>query len=384
MLAAQAPPADSASPPATGSVWGHVYYGDTHLPARMASVELQPVNLPDVSAPKSFTTNVIQTLLDGSFTIPNVAPGEYYVVAEKPGYLSPLAQFSREEMDRPTKEDAASMSALVAPILVVAGRTTTAEVTLQRGAVIAGTVRFDDGTPDIDADVELQRKGKDGKWASFRTNLLGFGFSGSKTDDQGHFRMAGLPAGEYQLMTLLSNSITTVQHQGNSSSSSTSSGQNYSLSVYLGDGFRRRDAKSIKLNAGEESSGNDIEVRLTRLHSLSGTVVNQAGAEPNAGQVVLAYADDGTVIARAMIDPRNNDPQFHFLYVPEGEYLLETTAADVVLTPAACSDCKDSPPPTQKILRTYGGSQPITINGEMNGVTVKVKPAPLPAGATGQ
>ena len=79
-----------------GTLTGHVYCADTNAPARMATVQLKPVK--DVEArsgahPHSTSdepaSGVVQTTLDGSFAIPNVVPGSYYVVVTAAGYLLP-------------------------------------------------------------------------------------------------------------------------------------------------------------------------------------------------------------------------------------------------------------------------------------------------------
>jgi hypothetical protein len=91
---AQAPRGDQGG--LTSTVSGRVYCADTNVPARMATVVLQPAEAVDAfSSGKSVSTVAegVQTLLDGSFFIPNVVPGTYYVIASLPGYVSPMAPF---------------------------------------------------------------------------------------------------------------------------------------------------------------------------------------------------------------------------------------------------------------------------------------------------
>ncbi len=103
LLAAQSP-TPPALPPATGSVTGHVFLGDSHLPARMASVTLLPVVSSNAASGLqvdyfNFHVRVGKspggehyspTQFDGSFVIRDVIPGSYYVFAEKEGYVSPI------------------------------------------------------------------------------------------------------------------------------------------------------------------------------------------------------------------------------------------------------------------------------------------------------
>ena len=194
---------------------------------------------------------------------------------------------------------------------------------LNRGATLSGNVRFDDGGPYSGATVSLLRKDKDGQWAGFAT-LEGLS-NGAHTDDQGHFRLTGLPAGDYLLRT-------TLELEGgavNSPGADPTLDRNYRWDIYLGEGVRPRDAKTITLKAGEESNGNDIEIPLAKLHPITGSVLNsETGAPINRGDVELHNADDDSICASTYIGANG---QYHFPYVAEGEYTLNVrNAADVV------------------------------------------------------
>jgi hypothetical protein len=148
----------------------------------------------------------------------------------------------------------------------------------------------------------------------------------------------------------------------------------YRWDIYLGDGVRPRDAKTIKLKDGEESNGNIIEIRLARLHTISGTVLNlETGAPINRADVELHNADDDSTCTVTAINPATG--QFHFPYVAEGEYTLKVSkAADIVPGKG-----------DQKPIRTYAdASQPLIIKGETSGVTIQVKPQPPAAAAAAQ
>jgi hypothetical protein len=45
------------------------------------------------------------TKLDGSYLITYVEPGKYHILAEMPGYLSPLAPSTPETVELPSAED---------------------------------------------------------------------------------------------------------------------------------------------------------------------------------------------------------------------------------------------------------------------------------------
>jgi hypothetical protein len=361
---------------ASGTVTGHVICADTNSPARIAHVVLQPVV--DVAPasktgdrPRQISAAVTATLLDGSFTIPNVAPGNYYVFVEKLGYLSPFAQLSRDDLNHPKPETADLIAKLLTPVSVAANRTTTVEVRIYKGSAISGAIRFDDGAPDANTGVSVLTKDKTGKWVPFRSKLIAGPFGGTTTDDQGHYRISGLPAGEYLLRTTLA--ITDIFVNGLfTESHSTANTDRYSLNLYSGDSFRPRDAKPIKLDDGEEADSVDITIPLSKLHAISGSVVEAgSGRVINAGNVAIVYSDDDTKLATTEIKGEENT--FHFYYVPEGEYTLEVTDARDVTREEIPYPAGTIPPThtVEKKLRDYEAQpQPLIIHSDITGLTI--------------
>ncbi|HEX3967258.1 MAG TPA: carboxypeptidase-like regulatory domain-containing protein [Edaphobacter sp.] len=361
---------------ASGTVTGHVICADTNGPARIAHVVLQPV-VDTTPAPKTgdhprqISAAVTATLLDGSFTLPNIAPGDYYVFVEKLGYLSPFAQLSREDLNHPKPETAGLIAKLLTPVSVAANRTSTVEVRIYKGSAISGVIRFDDGAPDTNASVSVLTKDRTGKWIPFRTNLIAGPFGGATTDDQGHYRISGLPAGEYLLQTTLA--LTDIFVSGLfMESHSTSNNSRYSLNLYSGDSFRPRDAKSIKLNDGDEAGSVDITIPLSKLHAISGTVQDaSSGRAINAGRVTILYSDDDTELAAANID--KEDSAFHFYYLPEGEYTLKVTSARDVTREEIPYPAGTVPPThtVEKKLRDYDVEpQPLSIHSDITGIAI--------------
>ena len=118
---------------------------------------------PSSSHGERLLLTAIQTTLDGSFVIPKVAPGTYYVVAYKAGYLSPLGTFPTEVLEHPSEEDRARIAAVVPIIKVEAGLPASLDIRLERGAAISGTVLFDDGSPAADLTVRALIRRKEGQ-----------------------------------------------------------------------------------------------------------------------------------------------------------------------------------------------------------------------------
>jgi hypothetical protein len=366
-----------AQAPATGTVTGQVILRDSHLPGRMASISLisakptRPTSAESTSRDTAWSAK-IQSLLDGSFTIPNVPPGDYYLLVEKIGYISPghlpMGPYYT------TKEEEDSLAKLVTPITVAANRTTTVDAVLTKGASISGVLRFDDGSPDAEGLVALLYKDKSGKWAPYLPATAAENFrldGGNLADDQGRFRFAGLPAGEYLLKSILEIGRGIIRDHTSGGDSIIYGG--YAIDCYYGDGIRLKDAKAIKVADGEQSDGNDIEIPLTKLHAVSGAVVSsETGGTVNSAKLELHYADDDSLASKTEANPAGTG--FNFLYVPEGEYTLKVLhAADV------------NRPDTKRPIRTYAdASQPLIVKGELSGITIQVKPQAATATAIAQ
>jgi hypothetical protein len=370
----------------TGGVTGHVLCGDTNLPARLASVLIQPAyeavpvkpkpkpgeEMKDEDQPQTPTVSIAQTLLDGSYTINGVKPGKYYVIVEKEGYLSPLSQLTREQLNKPDDAAQALINKLLAPVTVAAAHVATADVRIVRGGAISGTVRFDDGSPDGDGNLSLLRKSAEGKWEDFHPSKLAGMFHSESSDDQGHYRISGLPVGEYlvkaeiRLMDMKMDNLFGDNH-------SIYFNSGYTLSVYSGGALRTRDAKAIKLQEGEEADMADIEIPVSKLHAVSGSVLDPSGHAVNAAKVSIVYPDDDTELVSANVS--KDDDQFHFYFVPEGEYTLKVTSAKDV-TREEIPYPPGSMPPThtvEKTVREYQDTQQaLVIAGELTGVVATV------------
>ncbi len=385
-------PAQHAS--AYGAVSGTVSCVDTNLPARLISITLQPVPPPpnptpapaeaktakDQKAEKEPTQmlSIHQTHLDGTFFIPRVAPGRYYVIAQKPGYLSPVAQYSREEVEHPTAEMRKILAETLPNVTVSANQTAAIDIRLTRGASISGTILFDDGTPAPDLQLEFKRKDKDGKWVA--ANLGGH----IETDDLGHFHAGGLPAAEYQIHTSLALMETIADHIfGGMSGYAISPKQN--IDVFYGDTFFERDAKTLKIEGSEDATA-DFDIPISKLHSLSGTLVDaRTGHVINAGTLEFFLKNpDGTEakIASAWVD--EDEPTFRVEFIPEGEYTLRVSEAKDVTREevALCNGCFGTRQFKETVVKKYGLYEaPYVVQTDAVGVTLSI-PALKPGTST--
>jgi hypothetical protein len=369
--------------PATGSVSGHVICNDTQRPARSARVVLQPVvdtkPLPAPKASGDYVREGLFTLtptgLDGSFAIDKVPPGRYYVIAEQEGYISAVSQFTRDQLNHPDDATQARIQQLLTAVTVTAGHNAEAEVRLVRGGAISGTVHFDDGSPAVHVGIALLQKDKTGKWVEAHSGNLADPFSGNRTDDRGQYRLTGLAGGDYLVRATLAHSQVQVDHVfGPGGSVSFQDG--YSLSFFAGDVMRARDATPVHVDEGAETEGSDIDIPTSKLHSVSGTLQRAGTAHTiNAGHLALLYADDNTELTSTDVAPE--DSEFHFLFVPEGSFILKASAVrDVSRT--EISNGPNMMPPThteEKTLHAYpDASAPLIVQSDLTGVMVNVQP----------
>ncbi len=354
----------------SGAVTGHVYFAGANGPARFVQIGLQPTTFEHALPGQQLTTSVTiyQTGLDGSFLIPHVFPGTYYLVALQPGFASPFALFTMEELEHPSEAVQRRMAGILPVVTVQPSSTVTMDLTLGRGASLSGTVRFDDGTPFAQADIDLTQRAPDGTWTFVRVVN-----SHTQTDGEGHYLLGGLPPGEYRLGVLLN-----LQEQrrnsvlGENRGSATSSG--YSLSVWLGDTTRESHAKSVTLTENEAMQDQDITIPVSKLHRITGAIVDQnSGQALNAGYVMLMDADDRRQLASAQVDADTRT--FTLPFVPEGKYKMQAIAREVRYEPPANPEANPIYQNRQEtILRSYGPVEvPLLVQSDLTGVILPVR-----------
>ena len=379
----QTPP----NPYTFGSITGHVYCSDTNAPARLAKVTLMPI--PEDTGPVEKEKRQpqrtlfapIQTLLDGSFTMPHVEPGFYYLVVQYPGYVSPVSQLTREDLAHPSLDMQKFIASVLPAVSVTSNRVTTSDIRIQRGAAIKGIIHYDDGSPAPNLYIRVLHKDKKDHWNPI-PNI------GRMSDDDGQYRIIGLPAGEYILQTDLSleDELTDQLFNGSESSGgSYFSSTRYNLPIFSGGQTRQRDAKHIKLGDGEEDSGEDIVIPISKLHSITGNITQaRNGHVINAGTVVLQYPDDNSQVTTAKVDKA--DSTFHFDFVPEGNYILKVTDARDVTREEISNGLPGAIPPThtkETTIKNYGEQQqPIVIVGDMSDVLIPVPEKAAPQKTT--
>ena len=374
------------APPAYTSVSGHVICGDTGLPARFAAVQLisekpQPKQTFDYASVKtdadlaklqSKSMALMQkgtgltavTSLDGSFEMPQVAAGTYYVVAQLKGYLSP---FTPEDMFT-DKDGAISRTKAQAEKIVVQSAPVRADVRLERGGSISGVIRYDDGSVAAGMRPVLMVLQDEGKWKH------AFSFEGmpgaSISDDRGHYRIGGLDKGKYAVKTELP-THQLIQAPDGSASLHSSDGD--ALAVYSGGVLREKENKPIEVGAGEDVDGIDLVFPIDNLHVVSGTVTAKTdGHSLNSGWVNLNDSETTETMRRTKLE---EDGRFKFNYVPEGQYKLVTSRAGDIEKNGSPSAMVQMMNP-QFLKKYQDATVPIEVKGDLTGLTVQVADQP--------
>jgi hypothetical protein len=372
------------APEDVGTVTGHVLCSDTQRPARLAEIRLVPVGVtaaPAKSNPMDDDAALggrlppVQTDMSGGFTVQNVHAGTYYLRVDYTGYLTPLLGFTRDQLAHPTAEMRQRMASELQTVTVAPHVTTRADATIPRGASISGTVLYDDGSPAAGVNLSLFRRNAKGE---FKDEFQAFSRFYRSTDDHGRFHIDSLPADSFVLaanFSISETSITTMPMPNGGSGTMQMNIQKvlFSLPLYSGSALRLRDAAVIKTDAGQETPSVDLTLPLSKLHSVSGTLVTKSGHTINAGKVALLYADTREELTNVPIN--RDDNQFHFLYVPEGNYVLAVQEAKDVTQVEVPNPAGSNPKMhlEDKTVNTYGTTeQPLVLEGEQPSVLVTV------------
>jgi protocatechuate 3,4-dioxygenase beta subunit len=384
--------------PATGVVAGTVTFGDTQRPARFASVTLTPVKSDESATEKALvqagkdknpmsalgalfggmTMLSGQTDLAGRYEIEGVAPGEYFVLVNVPGYVSAGAVSM-----------ATGQSDLAgAPRVHVDGvRPAHEDVSLTRGAAISGRVTFEDGSPLTAGVVSVNATAKPQKQAKDEVDIgrsmavmMSGGLKIAQTDDRGTYRIAGLAPGEYTVAVKLVPKQSVHMNKGviGTRGMTTST-----IEIYAPATEHLKDAAKFTVKSGDDLTDENITVDLSAMHSVSGTVASSADHHLlNSGTITLTDVADKTVKREAAV---TSDGSFELIYVPAGSYTLTTSAlADTAANPKA----ESLGPFSMAVPKTLQGyadvTQPVIVGqSDVTGVHLEAAPKDKAAKADG-
>jgi hypothetical protein len=300
-----------------GSVAGTVLCEDTQGPARHANVFLQaPIsNKPGAFMPQGEAFGAT-TDLDGSFTISNVTPGEYYVITWYPGYISAKEYIFPGALSIEVSGGREPLPSFVPRVTIASGKTERVEIHVKRGGSISGSVSYSDGAPIPNVALTPKSKLSDGKFADSGTGAF-------HTDSAGHYRIDGLADGSYVVLAGIEGAMVPV-FGGDLAGGG-------GLMIFAGGGMRPSKARVIDVSAPKDYAGVNITIPLTGVHEISGAVAASDGHRLNHGVVRLYPTGEPRFSLAA---PLKGDGTFSFHRIPADSYtILVEDASDWKLTP---------------------------------------------------
>lgn len=296
---ARATPVRGDAPRGTAVLRGLIVAADNASPIRRAQVR--------VSSPEARESRVATTDAQGRFEIRELPAGRYSLTASKGGFVS--LQYGQR---RPSESGT--------PIELGDGQTLDKiTIALPRGSVLGGRVTDEFGEPVANASVTAWRYA----YAAGARRLMPAPGANSRdtTDDQGQFRLFGLPPGEYYVSAMLRSGGPEVTDPMGELSG-------YAATYYPGT-TNIAEAQRVTLAVSQENTGVHFGLIATRLVRVSGQVLTSSGAPATNGMVMLAPSSSGAG-ARALVMPQGGagnriDPNgtFRLPNVAPGRYQLQ-------------------------------------------------------------
>jgi hypothetical protein len=255
----RAQPQRADQPRGTAMIRGQIVAADNGGPIRRAQVR--------ITSPEAREGRVATTDAQGRFEIKELPAGRYTMTASKGGFVS--LQYGQR---RPTESGT--------PIELGDGQTLDKiAIALPRGSVLGGRITDEFGEPVANASVSAWRYGYAG---GARRMMQAGQNSRDTTDDQGQFRLFGLPPGEYYVSaTLRTGGAEVTDPMGELSG--------YAATYYPGTP-NVAEAARVTLAVSQENTGINFGLIATRLVRVSGQVISSSGAPATAGMVMLVPA----------------------------------------------------------------------------------------------
>jgi protocatechuate 3,4-dioxygenase beta subunit len=269
----------------------------------------------------------------GRFSITALRAGRYYVAVSKPGYVN-VTYGQRRASSQGT------------PVPLGDGETRDITVQLPRGGVITGMVLDERGEPAVNAFVRVMRFMPGA--AERRPQEMG----GDNTDDRGIYRIHSLQPGDYAVCaSFRGNGPQTdaqrIQQQIDGLrrmlNNQAAPGMRQQLATQLADlqaqlpaqvepmtgyapvcfpGSSPTTSTTIPLAVGEEKGGVDLQLQLTQVARIEGTLVGPPGVELRGVQTMLVNAADPDLPNDRNFGEMDERGRFIFQLVPPGRYTI--------------------------------------------------------------
>jgi protocatechuate 3,4-dioxygenase beta subunit len=258
----RAQPQRADAPRGTSVLRGQIVAADNGSPIRRAQVR--------VSSPDARESRIATTDQQGRFEIKELPAGRYTITASKGGFVTlQYGQRRPSESGTPLELGDAQMLDKIA-------------IALPRGSVLGGRITDEFGEPVANASVSAWRYAYVG---GTRRMVAAGQNSRDTTDDQGQFRLFGLPPGDYFVSaTLRSGGPDVTDPMGEPSG--------YAATYYPGT-TNVAEAAKITLAVSQENTSVSFGLIATRMVQVSGQVITSSGAPATGGMVRLIPTGTG-------------------------------------------------------------------------------------------
>jgi Carboxypeptidase regulatory-like domain len=232
---------------------------------------------------------------DGEFSFDGVPQGRTQVSAQKPGYFAGHGGVPQ----RPT-------------VFIAGPDTGKLSIKLWPEAIISGRVVGKDGEPLENVNIRVEKSGNSPAPMYLRQNSV-------MTDEDGNFRIAELPPGEY-LVALLAGNVSRRMLE----SRSVQGTEAYPAIVYYPAGSEESSAEPVKLSAGQHVELN-FSVHPRPAYRVAGVVSKSADWKQINPPIFVDRH------GQPLLSVNGYDPQtgaFVFRSVPAGVYTMRLTGVD--------------------------------------------------------
>ena len=284
-------------PKGTGVLKGQVM-ASTGTPVRRAQVRAMSM--------EGRGGGVTSTDNEGRFEIKELPAGRFNISASKGGFVT--GQFGQRRPGDPGTPIELSEGQIAEKV----------NFTLSRGSVISGKIVDDGGEPVSGTQVSAMRYAF---VAGARRLVPGNGEGGNdRTDDQGSFRLYGLPPGDYFISANNRSGMMMVEQNINNTEA-----DGFAPTYFPGTP-NLSEASRITVKAGQEMSGANFALIVARMARIKGRALNSRGEPMTNGMLMLMPADPlmGMNFGMNMSNARvAGDGSFQFASIAPGRYNLQ-------------------------------------------------------------
>ncbi len=218
----------------SGSITGRVVAEDTGEPLAGAQIYAFSVN-------NSFVNVRTETNDDGTYELPELRSGSYYVQAYAEGYFN---QFY---------DGVADIENATTVLIVDQEVTENIDFAMNRGGTISGTVTDANGEPLAGASIQVSA-------INDRGDYYGYYYGWAVSDDAGNYIVSGLGDGDY---------VVSIYYHG----------QNFSVNKWYDNAATFEDATPVSVALGEDTSNINFVIESpTAFGSIAGTLSMEDGS----------------------------------------------------------------------------------------------------------